>query len=156
MRGEKKSGMIDEVDHPERREQAEEENMARYFTREEAEELLPQISVVLYDIQRERAAMRENEEELGVLEARARGNGHHLHEHIAKLQLELTQHIQTLRALAAELERFDCELKDPDTGLIDFLSLRDGRVVYLCWRLGEERVNYWHELQTGFAGRQPL
>src|SRR5260370_36452525 len=100
--------------------------------------------------------MRESEEELDTLEERARGNGHHLHTRIAKLQLELTQHIQTLRALAAELERFGCELKDPDTGLIDFLSLRDGRVVYLCWRLGEERVNYWHELQTGFAGRQPL
>lgn len=130
--------------------------MARYFTREEAEELLPQISVVLHDIQRERAAMRESEEELGTLEERARGNGHHLHARITKLQFELTQHIQALRASAAELEQFGCELKDPDIGLIDFFSLRDGRVVYLCWHLGEERINYWHELQAGIAGRQPL
>ncbi len=130
--------------------------MPRYFTREEAEELLPHISVVLHAIQQVRTTMREHEEELGMLETRARGNGHHLHESIAKLQLELAQNIQIVRALATELEQFDCELKDPDTGLIDFLSLRDGRVVYLCWHLGEARINYWHELQAGIAGRQRL
>ena len=130
--------------------------MARYFTREEAEALLPQITVVLRDIQRERAALKEHEEELGALEVRARGNGHHLHERIAKLQKEVARHIQALRALAIELDGFGCELKDPDTGLIDFLTLRDGHAVYLCWYLGEERINYWHEIQAGFAGRQPL
>lgn len=130
--------------------------MARYFTREEAEALLPQISVILRDIQRARAALKEREEELAALEVRARGNGHDLHEHIAKLQKEMARHIQALRALAGELDGFGCELKDPDTGLIDFLTLRDGHEVYLCWHLGEERINYWHEIQAGFAGRQPL
>ncbi|HET8846376.1 MAG TPA: DUF2203 domain-containing protein [Ktedonobacteraceae bacterium] len=130
--------------------------MARYFTREEAEALLPQIGVILRNIQQERAAMREQEEALGALEARARGNGHLLHEQIARAQVDLARHIQTLRTLATELEGFGCELKDPDTGLIDFLSLRDGKPVYLCWLLGEERINYWHEIQAGFAGRQPL
>lgn len=131
--------------------------MARYFTREEAEALLPRISVVLRDIQQERAGMRESEEELETLEARARGNGHHLHEQIARLQQAMARHIQALHALAAELDRFGCELKDPDTGLIDFLSLRDDRPVYLCWRLGEEEhIKYWHDLQAGFAGRQPI
>jgi hypothetical protein len=130
--------------------------MARYFTREEAEALLPQVSVVLRDIQREHATMKEHELELEGLEMRARGNGHHLHERIAKLQQELTRSIQTLRSLAAELERFGCELKDPETGLIDFLGLRDGHEIYLCWRLGEDRIHYWHELHTGFAGRQPF
>ena len=130
--------------------------MTRYFTREEAEALLPQISVVLRDIQREYSTMKACEGELEVLETRARGNGHGLHERIAKLQKDLARHLQTLRALAVELEQFECELKDPETGLIDFLNLRDGREVYLCWRLGEERINFWHELHTGFAGRQPL
>ncbi len=130
--------------------------MARYFTREEAEALLPQISVVLRDIQREHAAMKEHETELESLELRSRGNGHHLHERIAKLQQEQRQHVQALRALVAELERLGCELKDPETGLIDFLSLREGREIYLCWRLGEERIDYWHELHTGVAGRQPF
>jgi hypothetical protein len=130
--------------------------MARYFTREEAEALLPQVSVVLRDIQREHATLKEHEQELETLEMRARGNGHHLHNRIAKLQQELAQGVQALRALVAELERLGCELKDPEKGLIDFLGLRDGREIYLCWYLGEERINYWHELHTGFAGRQPF
>lgn len=130
--------------------------MARYFTREEAEALLPQVSVVLRDIQREYAAMKVSELELDQLEMRARGNGHHLHESIAKLQKTLKQSVQALRALVTELERLGCELKDPETGLIDFRGLRDGREIYLCWRLGEERILYWHELHTGFAGRQPF
>lgn len=130
--------------------------MTRYFTREEAEALLPQVSVVLRDIQREHAALKEHELALEELEIRARGNGHHLHEHIAKLQQELAKNVQALRSLMVELEKLGCELKDPETGLIDFLGLRDGREIYLCWLLGEERINYWHELHTGFAGRQPF
>jgi hypothetical protein len=58
--------------------------------------------------------------------------------------------------LINELNGFGCELKDPTIGLIDFLSLRSGREVYLCWHLGEERINFWHYLDAGFAGRQPL
>ncbi|HEY3992189.1 MAG TPA: DUF2203 domain-containing protein [Ktedonobacteraceae bacterium] len=130
--------------------------MTRYFTREAAEALLPQVSVVLRDIQREHAAMKEHELALEELEIRAKGNGHHLHEHIAKIQQELAKNVQALRSLMVELEKLGCELKDPETGLVDFLGLRDGREIYLCWLLGEERINYWHELHTGFAGRQPF
>ena len=75
---------------------------------------------------------------------------------INKLQKELEQLIQTMQALVDELSSFGCELKDPTIGLIDFLSLRNGREVYLCWHLGEERINFWHYLDAGFAGRQPL
>ncbi len=130
--------------------------MARYYTREEAEALLPQISVILRAIQQARAAMVECEDQLGALETRARGNGHHLAEKIGQAQRDLAQHLQALRALAVELDDFDIELKDPETGLIDFLSLRDGREVYLCWKLGEKGIKFWHELDTGFSGRQPL
>jgi len=68
----------------------------------------------------------------------------------------LATHLQTLQGLINELSDFGCELKEPDTGLIDFLSLRNGREIYLCWHLGEERINFWHHLNAGFAGRQPL
>jgi len=50
----------------------------------------------------------------------------------------------------------ECELTDIDQGLIDFRAEMDGREVYLCWKLGEERIDWWHELDAGFAGRQPL
>ena len=55
-----------------------------------------------------------------------------------------------------ELEALGIQLKDRRTGLIDFPSEMDGRRVLLCWRLGEESVQYWHDEQSGFAGRQPL
>ncbi len=130
--------------------------MAHYFTREEAEALLPEIIPVLRQIQEARQILRRSEEDLEALRLQAMGNGYHLHERIANHQRELAQNIQTLQGLAGDLDLFGCELKDPDTGLIDFLSLRADRPIYLCWRLGEERINYWHYLETGIAGRQPL
>ncbi len=130
--------------------------MTHYFTREEAEALLPEITIVLRKIQDGREQMRAVEEELEALQVQAMGNGHHLYERIMRLQSEITNSVQALRTAIEELQGFGCELKDPDTGLIDFLSLRDGREVYLCWHLGEDRIRFWHYLDTGFAGRQPL
>lgn len=130
--------------------------MAHYFRREEAESLLPQISVVLLQIQDHYKIMQQKEEELGALQAQAMGNGHHLHVRINKLQKELAELIKTMQEMLAELSTFGCELKDPSIGLIDFLSMRNGREVYLCWYLGEVRINFWHYLDAGFAGRQPL
>jgi hypothetical protein len=130
--------------------------MAHYFTREEAEALLPEITVVLLKIQETRKAIQQSEEELGMLRAQAHSDGHSLHEQMMQVQRALATHLQTLQGLINELSDFGCELKDPDTGLIDFLSLRNGREIYLCWYLGEERINFWHHLNAGFAGRQPL
>jgi hypothetical protein len=47
-------------------------------------------------------------------------------------------------------------IKDVDKGLCDFPYMRQGRVVYLCWQLGEESISYWHDIETGFSGREPL
>jgi hypothetical protein len=55
-----------------------------------------------------------------------------------------------------ELAMIGCQLKDFETGLIDFPAERDGRPILLCWRLGEETVEYWHTLEGGFRGRQPI
>jgi hypothetical protein len=130
--------------------------MPHYFTREEAEALLPQIAVVLEKVRDERKSLVQANGELEALRMQAAGNGHNLHDRMTQLQDKLSVHAQTLRELAVELDSFGCELKDPDIGLIDFLSMRNGREIYLCWMLGEERINFWHYLHTGFAGRQPL
>jgi hypothetical protein len=57
---------------------------------------------------------------------------------------------------ATQLEALDIVLRDPRQGLVDFPSIRDGEEVYLCWKLDEHRVEWWHEPDAGFAGRQPL
>ena len=130
--------------------------MTHYFTREEAEALLPAVTLILRRIQDEREKMHAIEEELEVLQVQSMGNGHHLHGRIQRLQSTVVEAVQALRTAIEELQEAGCELKDPDTGLIDFLSLRDGREVYLCWRLGEDRIRFWHDLDAGFVGRQPL
>ena len=63
---------------------------------------------------------------------------------------------ETVRRAAKTIERLGIELKDINTGLVDFLSERDGRDVYLCWRYDEPKVAFWHDLEAGFGGRQPL
>jgi hypothetical protein len=63
------------------------------------------------------------------------------------------------QALKAEIERLSGEnilLRDPETGLVDFPGEREGRRVWLCWKLDEDRVANWHEIDTGFIGRRPL
>lgn len=61
-----------------------------------------------------------------------------------------------LRSALAELQAAEIVLRDLDRGLIDFPALREGREVYLCWEEGEEDIGYWHDLDAGFGGRQPL
>ncbi|GCE48792.1 hypothetical protein EI42_04251 [Thermosporothrix hazakensis] len=130
--------------------------MPRYFTREEAEALLPALTIVLSQLRDQYKKVRAFEEELAQLQIKAMGNGHGLLTRIAELHDEVGESIDTLRDLIEKVQSFGCELKDPELGLVDFLSLRNGQAVYLCWHLGEEHIAFWHHLDTGFAGRQPL
>ena len=61
-----------------------------------------------------------------------------------------------LRAALAQLQEAEVVLRDLDRGLVDFPAIRDGREVYLCWVEGEDEIGYWHDLEAGFAGREPL
>lgn len=61
-----------------------------------------------------------------------------------------------LDRLIDELQAVGCDLKDPQSGLIDFWAKHEGREVLLCWKSGEERVAFWHEVEAGFAGRRPV
>src|SRR5260370_39352389 len=99
-------------------------SMAHYFTREEAEALLPQITVVLLKIQEHRQAMQHAEEGLRALRAQSLNNGHPLHERIERLQKALVEQIERLQTLALRLRQRCCAVKAAETGLIRFLSLR--------------------------------
>ena len=72
-----------------------------------------------------------------------------LQDQLQEISFERTEFIDELQGLGIEL-------KDPNVGLIDFPAMLEGRVVYLCWRLGEGEISHWHELESGFAGRQPV
>ena len=64
--------------------------------------------------------------------------------------------LMSVRGALAEVEQIGAHVKDIGSGLVDFPARRHGRDVLLCWRLGEDRVRYWHDLESGFSGRQPL
>jgi hypothetical protein len=68
----------------------------------------------------------------------------------------LAQAAAEVNSLIERVQEMACELKDIEQGLIDFRTEREGREVYLCWKLGEPDIRWWHELDAGFAGRRPL
>ena len=73
-----------------------------------------------------------------------------------RLQREVQELAAEIDGYIGELTDLDIEFKDYERGLVDFPGVRDGRSVYLCWQLGEPEVRFWHELDAGFLGRQPL
>ena len=133
--------------------------MARLFTLDEAIALLPTLRPILERIIDLRIRLQRAERDAVSQHWKARTNGHVNFDGGAGSGREHAQRVAERDALNAELVRLHelgVELKDPAIGLIDFRALREGRVVYLCWRLGEPTIAYWHDLDTGFAGRQPL
>jgi hypothetical protein len=127
----------------------------RLFTLDEARALLPVVGRILREMQQRKQEVEELSAELEQLLTVTGGNGH-LTANIASAREALQLAATELQALLAELDSHGVELKGIDEGLVDFPALREGRVVNLCWRLGEETIGYWHDLDTGFAGRRPL
>lgn len=129
----------------------------RLYTVEEARSVLPEVISIVTELRDAFVELRALHASIEVQARGASGDGHLLAD---PFDGEGENRMEHLRAVvqrnAAQLDRMGIEIKDPDRGLIDFFSERDGRVVYLCYLLGEPELAYWHELHTGFAGRQPL
>ena len=124
--------------------------MPRYFTLDEASATLAVIRPLLAEILEIRQAILEKQPEVWPVLAKAAGNGGSQ----AANQVELEFH--RLNQLVHRVQATGAVLKDLDLGLIDFPAQRNGREVYLCWKFGEDQIRYWHDLDSGFAGRQPL
>ena len=124
----------------------------KVFTIQEANALLPNVRTIVGRIQRaHRQLSRYREDAQKAAEAAELGGGG-LPNGIAYAGVltQLTTHV-------AELEALGVQLKDFERGLVDFPSLRDGRIVLLCWQLGEgDELEFWHDIDAGFAGRTPL
>jgi len=75
---------------------------------------------------------------------------------VAQKRAEMEEHLQRVRENLAEIDAIGVQVKDLDTGLLDFPCRLDDQVVLLCWRLGEPAIEHWHTLEAGFKGRQPL
>jgi hypothetical protein len=128
----------------------------RWFTREEAEALVPRLTDLLRQLQERKREYDRHEAKVADLTLKMRGNGHGLQDDLREAQGALERAAEGVNALAEQVHELGCELKGIEEGLIDFRSEIAGREVYLCWKLGENAIEWWHDLETGFAGRQPL
>ncbi len=125
----------------------------KLFTIEEANELLPVVREIVGRIRRaHRRVARGRDEARRAAQGAADGGGGGMAGGADYVEAALR-----LAANVGELTELDVQLKDYERGLIDFPSLRDGRIVLLCWQLGEsDTIEWWHDVEAGFAGRQPL
>jgi hypothetical protein len=130
--------------------------MPRTFTLDEANALLPRLREILAEMQEKKPLVDRLRAELADLTRTTPGNGHVLEGEVARRRRDAQPLVDRLNELLQEIDGMGCEVKSVEEGLVDFRSEREGQVVYLCWRLGEERIEYWHELEAGFGGRQPL
>ncbi len=120
------------------------------FSLEEANKMLPEIRSKVKRIVRTHRELRKLLESNRPLLETARKMGS------APVPANYFRGLERLQADLSEVGDIGIQVKDLETGLIDFPTIRDGRTVLLCWRLGENQVGYWHEVDAGYAGRQPV
>ena len=122
----------------------------RIFTLAEAQSLLPRLRTLLEELSQEWKRMSELNPEIQKARDNAPINGY------SKFGVEYVESVSHLMSLIHEIKDMGVLLKDADKGLCDFPYIKGGRMVYLCWQLGEDTIQYWHDVETGFAGREPL
>ena len=128
----------------------------RTFTLDEASSLLPRLSELLLQTQECKLRHDQHQDQIAEYTRRMSSNGDILERDLNETRQELAKAAAELSSLVEKVQGMGCELKDIDQGLIDFRAEREGREVYLCWKLGEPDIRWWHDLESGFAGRQPL
>ena len=127
----------------------------RIFSVEEADRALPLVRRIVLDLQAEYPAWREA---VGHFELTSAGLRHEDGEtgDLTSAQRAVAESAERINGYLTELEQIGCVFKGFEAGLVDFYALREDRLVFLCWRLGEAHITHWHELDAGYAGRRPL
>ena len=125
------------------------------YTLAEANAMLPLLRAILRDVTALAVELRDRYEILNRLQ-KTEGMDKAHKEEVQQLIEEFERGQDRMHEYEFELEKLNVELKDYYTGLIDFRHMKDGREVYLCWKLGEDAVTHWHELSDGFSGRQKI
>jgi hypothetical protein len=124
--------------------------MPHFFTLPQANETLKIIKPLMDEVQQIRQDILAHQPETWEAIKRSAGNGGNP---------TLSKMVKTFDRLDDLLHRIlatGVQVKDINTGLLDFSAMKDGREVYLCWKYGEDQIEYWHEVEAGFAGRQPI
>ncbi len=129
----------------------------KLFTLDEANRMIPRVEPLVVALQATVRVLRAKQAALGAVRDAARGNGHGpAGEEFARVKAEVETLGATAKAQARELESLGVVLKDLEMGLVDFLAQRGTEQVFLCWKVGEPRVEFWHGLQEGYTRRKPI
>jgi hypothetical protein len=122
----------------------------KHFTLEEARALLPELRAMFRDVHRRRDVVQKADSELGekLRQTGAEVGG----EKVSGLLMDMLQ----LNVQLRRLQEMGIQIKDFERGLLDFPHLRDGREVFLCWELDENDIEFWHDIDCGYSGRERL
>lgn len=121
----------------------------RHYSLEEANALLPRVKPVLRKLRDAKDLLTDEEAHEVLSEAAPQNGGGGPGRQVGEAFLEV-------RRLLGALQEAGIVVRDIDRGLIDFPAIREGEEVYLCWELGEDAIAYWHDIEAGYRGRQPL
>ncbi|MGH7673039.1 MAG: DUF2203 domain-containing protein [Gemmatimonadales bacterium] len=127
----------------------------RFFSLAEANRTLPLVRRVVEDITALYPVWRDLVSKYELIAVQARPDWGESREQL-DLKSQIDDAARKINGYLQELEQIGCEFKGFDEGLVDFHGKLEGREILWCWKLGEERIAHWHELDTGFAGRQPI
>lgn len=123
---------------------------ARTFSLAEARALLPQVKELMQRAQEARGEIVRLRPELWPVLSKAASNGG------SREAGEVLIHFKQLESGIKGIMALGVLVKDVDHGLVDFVGMREGREVYLCWKHGEDDIRFWHDVNQGFGGRQPI
>jgi hypothetical protein len=132
------------------REDVNQEVPGKLFTVEEANHLIPRLRPLIKRVVSARQSLFDIQGEIQKARDKAKNDGGSLY------GAEYVRLLTIFTTTINEIEDLGVLVKDFRTGLCDFPHLKDGRVIYLCWKMDEDSVRYWHEVDAGFAGRQPI
>ncbi len=132
--------------------------MPKYFLLADAERALPEVGRLLSQAVFHRAEFQKADQEFNAFQAHIRISGGARVDRSAYLSLRARRDtsLAAMKHALEQIERTGAQVKDLEIGLIDFLCLYEGREVCLCWRLGEDRIGFWHGTEEGFRGRKPI
>ena len=132
--------------------------MPRYFNLLEAEAFLPEVERLLRTLAQSKQEYEEVDGELSAISQRIALTGGMVppRERILQLRTRKDAAARDLKSAAERIGEIGCQLKDIETGLVDFPTLYRDKEVYLCWKLGESGIGFWHHVEDGFRGRRAI
>lgn len=132
--------------------------MPRFFNLLEAEALLPEVERLVRNLQDQKRSYEQADTELTNVSHRIALLGGMIppQDRILQLRARKDASAKGLKNTIENIQHLGCQIKDADTGLVDFPTLYRDREVYLCWKIGESGIGFWHEVEDGYRGRKPI